>query len=135
MVIALTSPAGTSLSLWDEGVGTGSDLIGTFPTTLTPIDDLAQIANEDLNGIWTLQVNDVIAGFEGVLNSWGIRVRELVTEDGASSPIVISELTNGQEYACSVSPVTKLGIFPASNEVTVVVILGDQVFTSGFEPE
>ncbi|MFC1740057.1 proprotein convertase P-domain-containing protein [Pseudomonadota bacterium] len=135
LVVTLTSPEGTTLTLWDEGVGTGTDLIGTFPTSLTPVDDLSQIANEDLNGTWTLQVNDVIAGYEGALNSWGITVQELVTEYGANSPITIGELTNGQEYSCTVTPVTKLGVFPASNEVMATPMIPEIIFKHGFESE
>jgi subtilisin-like proprotein convertase family protein len=135
LVITITSPEGTTLTLWNEGVGTGADLVGTFPTTLTPVDDLAQIANEDLNGTWTLQVNDVIAGYEGALNSWGIRIHEPVMEIGASSPIIISELINGREYSCTVSPITLLGIFPVSNEVIATPMIPEVIFNHGFESE
>ena len=117
--IQLTSPQGTTLTLWDESAQTATDdIVGTFPTTLTPLDSIDSIAGE-MNGTWVLSVQDVnaIGGLEGVLNSWGLRIKENAKATG-SSPITVTGLTNNRDYACTVTPVTKLGVFPASAAVT-----------------
>ncbi|MCJ7792001.1 MAG: proprotein convertase P-domain-containing protein, partial [Dehalococcoidia bacterium] len=50
--------------------------------------------DENLNGTWTLQVSDVIAGYEGQLNSWGIRLTDTITDYGALSPIAVGNVAN-----------------------------------------
>ena len=82
LVVTLTSPAGTVLTLWNRGSSGGENLVGTFPTTLNPVDSLSSIAQESMDGDWVLTVEDVDAGpivREGVLNSWGIKLTEQLT--------------------------------------------------------
>jgi subtilisin-like proprotein convertase family protein len=118
--IQLTSPQGTILTLWDKSAQTATDIVGTFPTTLTSLDSIDSVASEDMNGTWVLSVQDVnaIGGYEGVLNSWGMRIKENAKATGSNSPITISGLANNRDYACTVVPVTKLGVLPTSAAVT-----------------
>ena len=119
LMIQLTSPQGTTLTLWDESAQTTTDIVGTFPTTLTPLDSIDSVTGEEINGTWVLSVQDVnaIGGYEGVLNSWGLRIKEKAKATG-SSPITVTGLTNNRDYACTVAPITKLGVFPVSAAVT-----------------
>jgi subtilisin-like proprotein convertase family protein len=118
--IQLTSPQGTILTLWDKSAQTATDIVGTFPTTLTSLDSIDSVASENMNGTWVLSVQDVnaIGGYEGVLNSWGMRIKENAKATGSNSPITISGLANNRDYACTVVPVTKLGVLPTSAAVT-----------------
>jgi titin len=122
LVVTLTSPAGTAITLWDRGSSGGENLVGTFPTTLSPVDSLSSIAQESMDGDWVLTVEDVEVGpivREGVLNSWGITLTEQLTANSADSPVTVSGLTNGRQYSCTVAPVTNLGTLPLSNPITV----------------
>jgi len=67
--LILTSPSGTSVILWDEAVGNGTGLIGTFPSTLTPAESLDAFNGENFNGLWQLTVTDGVASQTGTLNS------------------------------------------------------------------
>ena len=123
LYITITTPQGTELVLWDTNLSSGSeDLIGTFPTTLMPIDSLSSVSDEALDGVWTLLVEDQDVGpivREGVLNSWGLRLNpEANKATGADSPITVSGITRGRNYACTVAPVTGLGTLPVSDAVT-----------------
>ena len=127
LVVTLTSPAGTTITLWDRGSSVGENLVGTFPTTLSPVDSLSSIAQENMDGSWVLTVEDVDVGpivREGVLNSWGIKLTEYVKATRSKSPITVSGLTNRREYSCTVAPVTNLGTAPRSNAVSATPVAG-----------
>ena len=124
LYITLTSPQGTTLTLWDRGSAGGENLVGTFPTTLTPVDSLDEIASEAKDGDWILTVEDVDIGpivREGVLNSWGLQFKETITVTGEESPLTIEGMQMGRDYSCTVSPITKLGVTPTSEPLTVQI--------------
>ena len=118
LYITLTSPEGTVVVLWDRGSPGTENLIGTFPTSLSPVGELENVLSESMVGEWKLRVEDVDVGpitREGVLESWGLRVTEQGTFDGGvSSPFTIPNVGVGGAYSCSLSPVTRLGVRPQS---------------------
>lgn len=116
--ILLTSPEGTILTLWDESAQTTTDIVGTFPTTLTPQNQIGSV--EAMDGEWVLSVQDVnnLGSHEGLLNSWGLRINPKTNKVGSSSPITVTELINNRDYSCTVTPMTNLGEFPVSAAVT-----------------
>ena len=127
LVITLTSPAGTILTLWNGGSSGGENLVGSFSTTLTPVDSLSLVTQESMDGNWTLDVEDVDVGpivREGVLNSWGMLITEQVVTAGPTSPIIIVGLTNGRDHSCAVAPVTGLGALPLSSPVIAMPVAG-----------
>ncbi len=75
----LTSPAGTTVSLW-AGSGGGTDL--TLPWTLPGVNpdtgdfaplgagDFSEFDGENPNGSWTLDIIDNAGGDDGTLNMW-----------------------------------------------------------------
>ena len=135
LTLTLRSPSGTSVMLWDEAVGDGENLIGSFPTTLEPAESLAAFDGLDFNGQWQLTVADGLASQIGTLNSWGITVRDKVTATSETSPITLTSLTNYQTYSCTVSAITGLGLGPVSNAVSVMPIDPDLIFSNSFEGE
>ena len=134
LTLTLRSPNGTSVMLWDEAVGDGENLIGTFPTTLEPAESLDAFDGEDFNGEWPLTVADGVATQTGTLNSWGITVRDKVIATSETSPITLTGITDSRPYSCTVSAITGLGIGPASNAVSVTPI-PDLIFSNGFEDD
>ncbi len=84
LVITLTSPEGTSVTLHNRTGGTADNLVGNWPKTLF-IDgpgSLADFKEESPLGSWTFKVVDAQLGALGTLNSWGLNL--LVTDHGAS---------------------------------------------------
>ena len=126
LYISLTTPEGTVIVLWNQGAAGAENLVGTFPTTLTPVDAVGNIAAETMDGDWVLMIEDRHVGplvREGVLNAWGVSITERLANTSANSPITVNEATRGRDYACTVAPVTGLGTAPVSESVTVNVPL------------
>ena len=126
LYITLTTPEGTELVLWNQGSSGGEDIVGTFPTTLTPVDSLSSVNRQTMDGDWVLSIEDIDVGplvREGVLNSWGLRITEELARSGSGSPIEVFGATRGRDYSCTVAPVTGLGTRPVSDAVTVNVPL------------
>ena len=126
LYITLTTPEGTELVLWNQGSSGGEDIVGTFPTTLTPVDSLNSVNRQTMDGDWVLSIEDIDVGplvREGVLNSWGLRITEELARSGSGSPIEVFGATRGRDYSCTVAPVTGLGTLPVSDAVTVNVPL------------
>ena len=77
---------------------------------------------ENMKGRWSLTAEDADVGpivREGVLNTWALRVKEIVTNEvGVRNPITLNELYPGREYSCTVAPVTKLGVGQRSDAYT-----------------
>jgi uncharacterized repeat protein (TIGR03806 family) len=71
LVLRLTSPAGTAITLFDVNDNDdGDDVQGTFPTTLVPNESLSTFNGEEVNGVWTLQVYDTQGQDTGDIRSW-----------------------------------------------------------------
>ena len=108
VVLSLMSPAGATVPLKAEsGSDDGVDVIGTFPTSLAPVQSLDAFAGENAEGTWTLNVSDAFDVDSGTVNSWGITVVSVIPGDqvsvsGTSSPLTLSGMTNGEEYSCEI---------------------------------
>jgi subtilisin-like proprotein convertase family protein len=75
LVIELTAPSGTEVDLRDHSGGQGGeDLIGTYPTTLSPSESLDDFLGEDSAGVWILRVADVDDSDVGTLNGWAVNL-------------------------------------------------------------
>lgn len=70
--LILTAPSGRSVILHDRSGGSEDNIVGTYPTTLTPKESLSNLIGEELNGEWKLKVSDEASSDKGSLVSWGI---------------------------------------------------------------
>ena len=70
----LSSPGGTLLILKRVDDDDNADLVGTFPTTIMPVQPLDNFAGEQGMGPWTLNVGDLGEEDIGSLESWTIRL-------------------------------------------------------------
>lgn len=100
VVATLISPAGTQVLLFGDKCGDGDDATVTFTDgaaamecngtpalngTFAPQEPLSTLLGENVNGTWTLQVGDTVAGDGGAVNSWslslcGINTAPLTTQ-------------------------------------------------------
>ena len=110
VVVDLSSPAGTTVRL-KETVGTDGedDVIETYPVTALPAESLSAFEGESTLGTWVLDVSDTQLEDSGQLESWGVTIvsRSSASEgtaSGASSPLVVEGLINGETYDCRVTP-------------------------------
>ncbi len=75
MLVTLTSPTGTVVTLHDGTGGSADDIIGTYGGAgmLTPAESLDGFLNEDALGDWTFYAEDNALFIAGNLNSWGLK--------------------------------------------------------------
>ena len=114
VVIDLISPQGTTVRLKelnpDDGpTPEGEGVIETYPITALPAESLDAFAGENALGTWTLNVTDEQDLDSGELINWGITLVSRSpssegTASGASSPLVVDGLINGETYDCRVTP-------------------------------
>ena len=70
----MTSPEGTSVLLHDQSGGYADNIVGWYPDALTPAAALEAFIGEEINGDWTLTLQDHAYGFIGVLNEWCLEI-------------------------------------------------------------
>jgi len=118
LLVTLKNPDGVPIVLWDQGSPNSENLVGTFPTTLTPVQPLSEIARERMGGIWTLVVEDVGIGpiiRGGGLRSWSLRISERSVVDGSvNPPLRIQGVGQRARYSCTLAALSRLGATPVS---------------------
>ena len=85
--LALQSPSGTAIQIYEGSCSSNDDLIATFsdegsavncttPVTgiILPAEALSAFAGEEAQGTWTLYYGDAVADDSGTLNSWSVDV-------------------------------------------------------------
>ncbi|MCA9754622.1 MAG: proprotein convertase P-domain-containing protein [Candidatus Eisenbacteria bacterium] len=72
LIVRLTSPGGTTVTLHNRSGGSANDIIGNYPGTLTPAQPLSAFVGDPIDGDWTMFVSDNAGVDTGTLNSWGI---------------------------------------------------------------
>ena len=97
----LASPAGTSVAFMDTGdcgsvddfdLTLDDDAAGVFPCppagggTYQPTNPLAAYVAEDINGTWTMTINDAAGGDSGQLDSWSLNICS--TSDPVTGPMI-----------------------------------------------
>jgi subtilisin-like proprotein convertase family protein len=118
LLVTLKNPDSVPTVLWDQTSPNSENLVGTFPTTLSPAEPLTGVARERMGGVWTLIVEDVGIGpiiRGGTLNSWSLRVSEESIVDGAvAPPITIQGVGQRASYGCTLTALSRLGATPVS---------------------
>lgn len=71
--ITLTSPQGSTITLYSPGMDPSKDLVRTFTPADTP--SLSLIAGQKANGNWTLRVADMFRLNTGTLRSWRVDLK------------------------------------------------------------
>ena len=109
IVLVLQSPAGTSVRLKNSlGSDAGTNVQGVFPDSLAAEESLDTLVGEPAVGDWKLTVTDFFELDTGTLNSWGLSFSSItpgdeVTNQGVSSPIVLSGMQNDEIYTCEIT--------------------------------
>lgn len=73
LTVSLQAPSGQEVILHDEEGGSSSNIVGAYPTSLTPASSMDVLAGLPFDGEWRLMVKDSASADVGTLRSWGIR--------------------------------------------------------------
>ncbi len=76
LIVTLTSPSGTMVTLHNRSGATADDIVGNWPATLV-VDgpgNLSDFVGEPVQGNWTLAVSDRQFGALGTFHSWGLNL-------------------------------------------------------------
>ncbi len=72
--LKLISPTGTPIILHNRSGGSSDNIVGNYPLTLVPVDDLGGLQGETINGPWVLKISDHAPEDLGTLHSWGLHI-------------------------------------------------------------
>jgi subtilisin-like proprotein convertase family protein len=70
LLVQLTSPTGTTVILHNRTGTYEDDILGWYPTVLTPAQSLDAFLGEEMAGDWTLLVSDHASWDTGTVNEW-----------------------------------------------------------------
>ncbi len=82
LTIELTSPQGTTVRLHNRTGNDSTNIKGNYPSTLTSAESLSAFNGENLNGVWTLKVKDLVRQDAGTLNSWVLNYTSFTCDVG-----------------------------------------------------
>lgn len=131
--VSLISPEGTTIMLHNNQGGSANNLVGNYPTTLTPYQSLDTLLGETMAGEWTLFVEDQGGSDLGVINSWCLNMTYIASgvvsavDDGLPRVLAVDG-----NYPNPFNPMTviKFATPAAGNvELTVFDIRGQKVRT------
>jgi subtilisin-like proprotein convertase family protein len=107
--VFLISPAGTRVELFSDVGGSGDNFntslddeaaapivfaVAPFTGTFRPEGLLSALVGEDGNGVWTLEIRDVVPGDVGSLTSWSLTITTAET----SEPFVVTGSDGRYEF-------------------------------------
>ncbi len=74
LLVTVTSPAGTTVTLHNRSGGGTDNIVGNYNQTLTSADDITVFEGEEALGDWEISIDDNFNQDTGDLNSWGINM-------------------------------------------------------------
>ncbi len=85
LLVTLTSPAGTEVTLHNKAGGSSNDI----RTTYTPSSNtaLASLAGTQMAGDWVLAMGDYYGGDAGTLNSWRMDISYMDSDTDTTAPV------------------------------------------------
>ena len=139
LIVAVTSPDGTTVRLHDRSGGSASNIVGWYPTELAvdgpgSLDDLV---GENAQGEWTIWISDNAGADTGILNTWCVRVVGGVgtgVEDmdvprtyvlGGVSPNPFNPVTT-VTYAMPTSGHVELAVYNVAGQLVKTLVDGDE---------
>ena len=128
LFIFLQAPDGTEVLLVNRRGGSGHNFVNTvlsdaasqsirlgvapFTGTFQPESPLSTFAGKDARGVWTLWVEDEIAGDVGVINSWSLTI---VPASGGSAGVsgdLVRALTKNEPAPAAATPIAPTFVTP-----------------------
>ncbi len=121
LVVELTSPEGTTVTLHNRSGGSANDIYGWYPDDLIPAESLDAFLGENTQGTWTLSVTDLAYYDTGTLNTWCLWFEYSGAVDVASAGIP-RVLALGRNVPNPFNPMTRLSFdLPSAGEAKLRV--------------
>jgi subtilisin-like proprotein convertase family protein len=98
LLVTLTSPSATTVTLHNRTGGTAENIVGWYPDDLTPAGSLDAFLGEPMGGDWILTVSDHAGADVGVLNEWCLRILHPAGPVDAPAGLVPPPLALAQNY-------------------------------------
>jgi subtilisin-like proprotein convertase family protein len=93
LAVTLTSPAGTSVILHNHTGSSTDNIVGWYPSPLTPAQSLNALLGQPMQGTWSLKVVDNASIDTGRLNQWCLKISypdPLTAVGDGATPRVVS---------------------------------------------
>jgi subtilisin-like proprotein convertase family protein len=133
LVVELISPEGTTVRLHNRTGGSANDIVGWYPSELTPYGNLANFVGEQVGGNWVLHVSDHAGSDTGTLNEWCLKLMYPQVIAGLNERDALPQvLTLEGNYPNPFNPKTQIAFgLPRAAEVDLAVydIRGRRVAT------
>ncbi len=122
LIVRVTSPEGTTVTLHDRSGGSTDNLIGWYPDTFEPAESLDAFIGEEMLGDWTIFVSDNAGADLGTLNEWCLRITHdgiVGVDDTNQVPLVLKLHDN---YPNPFNPITNIAFdLPRASHVSLRV--------------
>lgn len=124
LLVKLTSPEGTTVTLHDRSGGSQDNIVGTYPEDLTPAQSMDAFLGENMQGDWTLFVSDNAGWDTGTINEWCLHVG--YPDQGGTSAVgdedIPTVLALNGNYPNPFNPMTKISFdLPRATDVRLEV--------------
>lgn len=74
LIVRITSPEATTVTLHNRTGSSADNIVGWYPSQLTPAQSLDAFIGQEMQGAWTLFVSDNAGSDIGTLNQWCVRI-------------------------------------------------------------
>ncbi len=87
LIVRLTSPSGTAVTLHSRSGGSADNIVGWYPSQLAPAQSLDAFLGEPMTGAWTLFVSDNAGSDLGMLRQWCLRLTYAGVVSNVAGPL------------------------------------------------
>jgi len=99
LIVTLTSPSGTTVTLHNRSGGSADNIQGWYPAELQPAESLDAFAGEVAAGDWTLWVSDNAGADTGTINEWCLRIVHAIPVPNEAAAMTATSGSDGVHLA------------------------------------
>lgn len=108
LIVKLRAPSGTEVVLHNRTGSSADNIVGTYPTTLTPAQSLDALIGEEMSGEWRLIVSDNAGSDLGSLSQWCLMIAHPDLTTGVGDQAPVREVVLSAAWPNPFNPQTKI---------------------------